>query len=367
MRNPRHAWLAALLLLCPSTHAQAAKSPDARQKKLLAELKACPHKLVYESFRNGNWELMLVNADGSGRRNLTNTPAIDEMFPHASPDGTRLAFVAETGKGKARARHVYWMPLDGSAPRVKVGEHGRQPFWCPDSRRIGSLRGTRVTYREGGKANKELSFYDIVTRSSTPHPNNKIAGLLNPCMSPDGKWVIASAMGGLGFGHSIVAIEAAGKRVVELARSHSEGKNIYQCRPDISPDGRHVAWGKEDVDSRLGLGRRTMFVEVADIDTAAPTPTIANRRYVVTVKNPLENYHVDWSPDSQYIAYAQGSRARGRMAKARYVVGVQAQGWDIWVVKPSQPGIAVQITHDGLSNKEPDWVFVPRKRTGANR
>ena len=336
----------------------------AAEARLRAELKACPFKIVYESFRDGNWELMAMNADGSGRRNLTNTPDIDEMFPHASPDGTKVAFVAETGKGKARTRDVYWMSLDGAGPRVKVGQSGRQPFWCPGGRRIGFVRGTHVTYGEGGNANKELYFYDIEARTIACHPNQAIAGLLNPCMSPDGAWTIASAMGGMGFAASIIAVETKGSRVVELARSHSEAKNVYQCRPDISPDGTRVAWGKDDVDNHYGFGHRTMFVEVGDIDLNAPTPKVTHRRYAVTVKHPLETYHVDWSPDGRYIAYSQGSRGLGRMARAHFVVGAKAEGWDIWVVKPSEPEVAVQLTHDGLSNKEPDWISVPHNRTG---
>ena len=350
-RRWRAAWLACLWPLC----GLAAQPRTPGQKRLLAELRASGFKLLYESCRDGNWELMLAHADGSSPVNLTKTPDADELFPHASPDGTRVVFVADSGKGKARARHAWLMNLDGT-DRVQIGEHGRQPFWSPDADRIAYLKGNRLTYREGGKANRELRVYDLATKQHTRHPRNDTAGLLNPCWAPDGRWIVASAMGAAGFGHSIVALEADGTRAVELARSGSEAKSIYQCRPDVSPDGRHVAWGKEDVDNHYGLGRRTMFIEVADIHFDGPQPRIANRRYVLTVKAPLENYHVDWSPDGQYIAFAQGCRGKGRMAKARYVVGVQAPGWDIWVVKPSQPGLAVQITHDGLSNKEPDWV-----------
>ena len=339
-------------------------APAAAADKLLAELRALPFKILYESRRGGNWELILANADGSHAVNLTNTPHVDEMFPHASPDGKKVVFVAEDKKAAKRARHVYCMNIDGTG-RVKIGENGRQPFWSPDGRAVAYLRGTRVTYSEGGGANKEMHFWDVETGKHSLHPKRDIAGLLNPCWSPDGKWVVASVMGGMGLGHSIVAIEARGTRVVELARSHTEGKNIYQCRPDVSPDGRRVAWGKEDVDNRLGFGRRTMWIEVASLDLGAATPKVASRRRVVTAKRPEETYHVDWSPDGQYIAYARGPRATGRMARARYVVGAEAPGWDIWVVKPTRPEVAVRLTRDGLSNKEPDWVVV--RQRGAAR
>jgi len=350
-----------VLCLCWFAGAEGAgKALDPKAKTVLAELKACEFKIIYESYRTNNWELVLMNADGSNPVNLTRTADVDEMYPHASPDGTKVVFVAEKGRGKQRTRDVYLMNINGTG-RVKVARSGRQPFWSPDGKRIGYSRGAHVSYREGGGANKELYFYNIETRKSIRHPKKDISGLLSPCWSSDGRWIIASAMGGMGFGHSIVAVEVNGTKVRELARSHSEAKNVYQCRPDISPDGKHVAWGKEDVDNRFGFGRKTMWVEVGDLDQNSPAPKITDRRYVVTVKHPMQTYHVDWSPDSKYIAYSQGGRG-GRMARAGYVVGVKAKGWDIWVVKPSKPGVAVRLTYDGLSNKEPDWVFVGRRK-----
>ena len=49
-------------------------------------LKDVPFKIVYETYRETegrqNWELYLINADGSNPINLTNTPDVDEMYPH---------------------------------------------------------------------------------------------------------------------------------------------------------------------------------------------------------------------------------------------------------------------------------------------
>ena len=67
---------------------------------LRSELKTYPHKVVFETNRDGNWELYLVNADGSSPVNLTQTRAIDEVYPKPSPDGTKIAFVADQGKAR---------------------------------------------------------------------------------------------------------------------------------------------------------------------------------------------------------------------------------------------------------------------------
>lgn len=42
----------------------------------------------------------------------------------------------------------------------------------------------------------------------------------------------------MGFGHTNLAVEAEGLRVVDL--------KLPGCRPDLSPDGKHVAWGASD-------------------------------------------------------------------------------------------------------------------------
>ena len=303
---------------------------EAKGTQLLAELKASKFKIIHETFRDGDWELVVRNADGSEPVNVTQTPAVHELFPHASPDGKKVVFVVDAGEGETRTRDVYYMKMDG-AGRVKAGDNGREPFWRPDGKVIGFSKGTRViTNREGGD-HQGLYFYNIETGQYSQHPNADIARLVNPCWSPDGKWIISSAMGGMGFNHSIVAMEADGKRVVELRRSIFEQPKAVQCRPDVSPDGKRIAWGIETGEERAE------WVEVSDLDWSGAAPRIDQRRYVVGVPFPLQTYHVDWSPDGKYIAYAEGGRGT-KMAPASFVVGTKAPGWDIWVVKPSEPG-----------------------------
>ncbi|MFH1264925.1 MAG: hypothetical protein ABIK89_04315 [Planctomycetota bacterium] len=322
---------------------------DAKGKRLLEELKASKFKIIHETYRNGNWELAIISADGSDPVNITQTPAVHELFPHASPDGKRVVFLADVGEGKERTRNVYTMNIDGTG-RVKVGENGRQPFWSPDGKLIGFAKGTFVNCHGEGD-NEGLYFYNIETGQFFQHRKKDMAGLVNPGWSPDGRWIVTSAIGGMGFNHSIVAIETNGTKVVELRRSVFTAPKAVQCRPDISPDGNRIAWGIE-------TGPDTAeWVEVGDIDLTQSEPEVTNRRYVVGVPFPLQTYHVDWSPDGKYIAYSEGGRGT-RMEPAGCFVGMKAQGWDIWVVKPSEPGVVVRLTFDGLSNKEPDWVLV---------
>src|SRR5262245_60330190 len=134
-----------------AVEARSDEKPADESKDLLVELKNYPHKIVYESNRDGNWELYLCNADGSNPVNLTHTPDVEELFPKPSPDGSKICFVADEGKGDAKVRNLYHMNSDGSG-RTKIAENAREPCWSPD--------GTRIAYLGG-----EFNFVNSTTAS----------------------------------------------------------------------------------------------------------------------------------------------------------------------------------------------------------
>jgi TolB protein len=53
-------------------------------------------RILFMSRRDGNWEIYLVNADGSALLRLTDSPA-DDGLPTWSPDGRAVAFVSNRG------------------------------------------------------------------------------------------------------------------------------------------------------------------------------------------------------------------------------------------------------------------------------
>jgi Tol biopolymer transport system component len=300
------------------------------------ELKSIPFKIVYESLRETkgreNWELYLIDADGSNPVNLTRTPDIDEMYPHASPDGRRVCFVADEGEEENRTRNIYYMNIDGTA-RVKVADNARQPCWSPDGRKIAYLKGEFDRYTITDYASKGLFFYDLESRRHTEHPNKSLHHLYNICWSPEGEWFLATVHGGMGFKHAVLAFEANGTGVFDLTKFGVTG-----CRPDSSPDGKKITWGLSDWD-----------LCVADIDLTSSKPEVTGVTRLVKCEKEYEVYHTDFSPDGKYIAFSHGPAANE-------MVGGKAKGWNICVADMS--GKWVQITTDGNHNKEPDWVPV---------
>src|SRR6266513_4881695 len=170
-----------------------AARPDEKQPEsggspgLLNELKTYRHKLVYETNRDGNWELYLCNADGSNPVNLTNTKDIDELYPKPSPDGTKICFVADEGKGDAKVRNIYYMNSDGGK-RVKIATNGREPCWSPDGTKIAYMKGEFEKFTFSDTATKGLYIYDLKSKQTKQHVNDKLLHLYTLNWSPDGKW-----------------------------------------------------------------------------------------------------------------------------------------------------------------------------------
>lgn len=336
-----------------SVRAEAPAGTMAPQSDALrAELKTYPHRIVFERFREGNWDLWIMDADGGNARNLTNTPGLDEMYPKASPDGSKLCFVVDAGKGKDRARSVHLMGIDGTG-RTKVKHKSRWPCWGAKGKTIAYLEGPKK-YTKHHNATGRLIYYDLATGTHTPHVNAKIARLLNPSWSPKGDWFVTTAAGGMGFGFAIIAFEAHGTDAALLLPSK---KGAWQCRPDFAPDGEHIAYAKA---RGTGPDDKIFSIEVAEFDTSGPKPKLGARTEIVTAGWPTELYHADWSPEGKYIVYSKGPREMSKMKPQRPIIGILAPGWDICVARPDKPETWVALTTDGDSNKEPDWVFVEK-------
>lgn len=342
-RTGRCGALAALLLAPGVVPSRAAVAPPGAKEDagdaLRRELRALSSTIVFETYREteggGNWELYGIRADGSGARNLTRTPDANELYPHVSPDGTRICFVADEGEGAAKVRNVYVMNMDGTG-RKRVARNARQPCWGPEGRTIAYLKGEfeRFTYRDF--ASKGILFYDLSSGRTRRHPNARLHHLYNICWTPDGRWFIATVHAGMGYRHAILAIEADGTGVFDL--------KIPGCRPDVSPDGRRVAWGASDWTLRVG-----------ELDFSGERPRVTNQRDIVTSAKPMEVYHIDWSPDGRYVAFSRGPKKK-RLGPAPEMVGVRAEGWDLCVADARAENRWVALTTDGRSNKEPDWV-----------
>ena len=330
----------------------------AADSSLLQQLQQTPFKIAYETYVNENWEIFVMGADGSQSVNLTQTSTLHEHYPQVSPDGNKICFVCDQGEGRDAIRSLWVMDTDGHNRR-KLADYAREPFWSPDSKTIGYLPQEYPKFSVIDYYTKGMSFYDLATGKITPHPNSEhLHHLYNPSFAPNGKWIAATVHAGMGLSHAIVLIEAQGNRIINL--------NIPGCRPCLSPDGKQIAWGTGDNE-----------LAVAPLDLNSDNPSVGPWR--MTILDKLNQiYHIDWSPDSKFLAFSRGPEGKGVPGKpgcflADYapIMGVYAPGWNIAVVAADHKGpfnlngagrdeFSMMVTTNGLSNKEPAWFRSPR-------
>lgn len=332
-----------------------AAAPETSATPLREALKVSGFKIAYECYVNNNWEIFVMNADGSNPVNLTQTPAEHEHYPQVSPDGTKIAFSVDSGEGREAVRSLHVMDTDGRN-RKKLADHAREPFWSPDSRTIGYLPQEYPKFNVIDYYTRGLNFYNLATGQTTPHPSGtNLHHLYNPCFASNGKWIVSTVHAGMGFSHAILAIEAQGDKIVNL--------KIPGCRPCLSPDARQLAWGAGDHE-----------VVVAPINFQTNQPTVGPWR--LRVKDSTnETYHVDWSPDSKFLCLSRGPATKGDPTKpgtflsACEIVGVYAAGWNLCAVSAERSGVidlnqgdetqSTMLTTNGLSNKESAWFRPP--------
>ncbi len=351
----RHPLTSALTLALVLMGGFAGSSPIKAQTTFRERLHSLPYKLAYESYVDRNWEIFVVNADGSHPVNLTRTPGEHELYPQVSPDGTKICFVVDAGEGRDTVRSVYLMNVDGS-DRRKVADHARQPFWRHDGKVIGFLPQEYPKFNVMDFYTSGLSFYDLATGKIQPHPNSSnLHHLYNPNFSPDGRWIVATVHAGMNLGHAILLIAADGPGIINL--------NIPGCRPCLSPDGKQIAWGPGDHE-----------IAVAPINLDSDHPVVGEWRIrIQDEQNKI--YHVDWSPDSRFLSLSRGPDGEGDInmpgtfQSACEIVGVYAPGWNLCAVSAERDGALdlnqateadfAMLTTNGCCNKESAWFSAP--------
>ena len=177
-------------------------------------------KIAFASYRDGDLEIYVMNADGSNQANITNDPGWN-WDPCFSPDGTKIAFTSNRDGGWK----IYVMNADGSN-QTRLTKAGN---WDP----CFSSDGTKIAFISSRDGNGEIYVMNADGSNQTRVTNNQ-AGDLDPCFSPDGtKIAFESDLDG---GWEIYVMNADGSNQTRLT---NDGWNWDPC---FSPDETKIAF-----------------------------------------------------------------------------------------------------------------------------
>jgi len=133
-------------------------------------------RIAFASERDGDWDIYVMDADGSNLYQLTNSPGI-ETKPSWSSDGSKIAF----DSGASYNRDIFIMDSDGSNPKLVARADGGWPAWSPD--------GTRIAFFGRLAGNPDIYIMNVDGTNVTRMTENNIDDW-EPSWSTDGEWLL---------------------------------------------------------------------------------------------------------------------------------------------------------------------------------
>lgn len=281
---------------------------------------------AFTSRRTGAYEIFVANMDGSGPWQITPNGG-DDAGAAWSFDGNRFVYESYVGG----QWDVFTINVDGSNPQRLTNSPGYDgaAAWSPD--------GTKIAFTS--RRNGELGIWVMNVDGSGQTRLSTQPAAENPTWSPDGTRIAFDADSDGDTWHEIWVMNANGSNPRRLYRPEDEKTDALT--PSWSPDGRYIAfmylsWIEYEgqwywTSSRLraldsvqpwappvflGSGDRDWRPDWQAVDLTAPTSNIqplpAQSPYAFTVR---------WSGGDQ-----------GRSGILNYVVQVKDNdnGWNVW-------------------------------------
>ena len=197
-------------------------------------------KIVYMRYPDVgyHWNIWIMNADGTGKRNITKSPSVYETAVF-NPSGTKILFSQYTGSATG-ARRMFLINVDGTNKRrfaPDVGGNLQDGTYSPN--------GNRIAYI-GGSMTRNPSTLRTIRADGDPSTIKVLANVDNsrtPDWSPDGTRIVFSRANYETDITDIIRIDADGTDPVNITE-YTAG--MYADAPVWAPDGTAILFGGPD-------------------------------------------------------------------------------------------------------------------------
>lgn len=187
-------------------------------------------QIAFASKASGNFQIYVINSDGTGRRQITNLPE-GACQPDWSPDGMRLVFISpcETINDYYPGSAMYIINEDGKGllplPTLAGGDY--DPKWSPNGDQIAF-----TSLRNSGRPHLHVLNLEDNTVTAI---SEKFLTDFQPSWSPDGQQI--AFISTRKQGQQVWVMDADGKKPQQLTRKNN---GILNYRPSFSPDGKSI-------------------------------------------------------------------------------------------------------------------------------
>jgi Tol biopolymer transport system component len=205
----------------------------------------------------GFYTAAIMNADGSGVRDLTPSTDRFERRPDFSPDGTRIVFDGDSGGDSA----IYAINPDGTGETTLTPADG-----TVDQSATFAPSGTQLVWsREVASNDRDIFIGDTALGGATdltPGPDGP-ASKVSPSVSPDGTRIAFDGYG-MSLNLEIFIMPATGGPITDLSPDVTTSDNrphweyVYMCGKRratiVGDDGPEILKGTKKADVIVGNG-----------------------------------------------------------------------------------------------------------------